>query len=149
MPALPRQYKRIAQHGYHFAVLNGDEVNGVSGPGGFVLVTRGAVEACATEDELAAILAHELAHVVRGHAEKVIKSSEEFGRRRKGVLDFLGAAGEIAGAPPIATQVLGLFSAGVDAAMKTSVDHSWDRAFEDEADQVGAFILYHANRAFA
>ena len=105
-------------------------------------MTRGAVEACATEDELAGVLAHELAHIANRHAEQVIKKSEQFARQRKGLVDIVAAGAEIAGAPPIATQVLGLFSAGVDAAMKTSVDHSWDRAFEDEADQYGAYLLY-------
>jgi beta-barrel assembly-enhancing protease len=128
--------------GYHFDVLNSDEVNGVSGPGGFVLVTRGAVAACTTEDELAGILAHELAHVANRHAERVIKKSEQFARQRKGLSDLVAAGAEIAGAPPIATQVLGLFTAGVDAAMNTSVSHSWDRAFEDEADAYGAYLLY-------
>jgi predicted Zn-dependent protease len=128
--------------GYHFDVLDSAEVNGISGPGGFVLVTRGAVEACQTEDELAGILAHELAHVANRHAERVIKASEGVARQRKGLVDLVAAGAEIAGAPPIATQVLGLFQASVDAAVNTSVSHAWDRAFEDEADAYGAYLLY-------
>ena len=30
--------------GYHFAVLNGAQPNGMSGPGGFVFITRGALD---------------------------------------------------------------------------------------------------------
>jgi Zn-dependent protease with chaperone function len=136
------QRVRANYGGYHFEVLDSDEVNGVSGPGGFVLVTRGAVDACQTEDELAGILAHELVHVANRHAEQVIKKSDEIARQRKGVLDFLGAAGEIAGAPPLATQILGLFRTAVDAAIGVSVTHAWDRGFENEADEHGAYLLY-------
>ena len=49
---------------WRFGVLASDEVNAVSAPGGLVLVTRGALAAVRTEDALAGILAHEMAHVV-------------------------------------------------------------------------------------
>jgi len=38
-------------------------------------VTAGAIEKAGSEDELAAILAHEVAHVRRGHALGSIKKS--------------------------------------------------------------------------
>jgi Zn-dependent protease with chaperone function len=127
--------------GYHFDVLDSDHVNGVSGPGGFVLVTRGAVEACRTEDELAGVLAHELAHITARHAERVIKSSEQFASRRKAFVDLLAAGAEIAEAQ-VPGQMLDLFRAAVDAGVNVSVSHAWDRPLEDEADRVGAFLLY-------
>ena len=64
--------------GYHFEVLASDEINGVSGPGGFVLITRGAVLACKTEDELAGVLAHELAHVRLRHGVQALQKSRQF-----------------------------------------------------------------------
>jgi len=42
--------------GWHFAVLKDAEPNGISGPGGFVFVTRGALDLARNEDEVAAIL---------------------------------------------------------------------------------------------
>ena len=48
-------------------VLDDSTVNGFALPGGYVFVTRGAVQMCADEAELAAIIAHEMAHVIRKH----------------------------------------------------------------------------------
>ena len=49
--------------GYHFAVLESDEINALSCPGGIIFITRGMVQRARNEEELAAILAHEVAHV--------------------------------------------------------------------------------------
>jgi hypothetical protein len=53
---------------WRFAVLDTDAVNAFSLPGGMVFLTRGAFETCANEAQVAAILAHEVAHVVLRHA---------------------------------------------------------------------------------
>src|SRR4030042_1147989 len=54
----PKTYR-----GYHFAVLESLEPNAFACPGGTILITRGMLKLCANEDELAAALAHEAAHV--------------------------------------------------------------------------------------
>jgi beta-barrel assembly-enhancing protease len=48
-------------------ILDEPEVNGFALPGGYVFVTKGAVQLCTDESELAAIIAHEMAHVIRAH----------------------------------------------------------------------------------
>ncbi len=53
---------------WRFAVLDTDAVNAFSLPGGLVFLTRGAFQACANEAQVAAVLAHEVAHVVLRHA---------------------------------------------------------------------------------
>ncbi len=53
--------------GYRFFVLDSPEVNAFATPGGHILITRGALGLVGSEDELAALLAHEIAHVVLGH----------------------------------------------------------------------------------
>ena len=50
-----------------FGVLDTDKVNAFSAPGGYVWVTRGAIEQMQDESELAGVLAHEVGHVVKGH----------------------------------------------------------------------------------
>lgn len=62
-------------NGYRFAVLDTDEVNAISAPGGFVFVTKGFLKQVNSEEELAAILAHEVAHVVKGHGVGAISDS--------------------------------------------------------------------------
>ncbi|MBI4586857.1 MAG: M48 family metalloprotease [Planctomycetes bacterium] len=77
--------------GYHFIVLEGDPVQAVSAPGGFVFVTEGAIRQAKDEDEIAALLAHEVAHVSLKHGIKAIKSET-----RKNSLALLAqSAGQI------------------------------------------------------
>jgi len=66
-PALP----------WTFGILATESVNAFSAPGGFVLLTNGLMDLLETEDELAAILAHEIAHVVREHHWAIIKKQQE------------------------------------------------------------------------
>ncbi|HWR98873.1 MAG TPA: M48 family metalloprotease, partial [Candidatus Methanoperedens sp.] len=60
--------------GWHFLLLDSDEVNAFAAPGGFVFVTRGLYATCATEEQLAAVLAHEVSHVTLRHGLGAIKS---------------------------------------------------------------------------
>jgi predicted Zn-dependent protease len=53
--------------GYRFLALESDEVNAFASPGGHILVTRGLLKLAESEDELAAILAHEIAHTALKH----------------------------------------------------------------------------------
>ncbi|HYV44012.1 MAG TPA: M48 family metalloprotease [Myxococcaceae bacterium] len=51
-----------------FGVLESDDFNAVSAPGGYVLVTRGLLRRVDNEAQLAGVLAHEIAHVTEKHA---------------------------------------------------------------------------------
>ncbi len=62
-------------NGYHVKMLDSKEVNAFSTSGGHILVTRGLIECSASEDELAAVIAHEIAHVQLKHSLKAIKTS--------------------------------------------------------------------------
>jgi len=61
---------------WSFAVIDTYSVNAFAAPGGIILITRGLYDMIATEDELAAVLAHEVAHVVRQHHYNVIKQQK-------------------------------------------------------------------------
>jgi len=61
--------------GYHFLVLDSDEINAFAAPGGLILITRGLMECCPNEDALAAVLAHEIAHVAHADGLRAIKTS--------------------------------------------------------------------------
>lgn len=60
---------------YHFAVVDEDEVNAFSLPGGYIYVHRELVERTANDDELAGVIAHEVAHVAARHSVKRYESS--------------------------------------------------------------------------
>lgn len=57
---------------WRFAVTDDPAVNAFAAPGGVVLVTRGLLQLLDSEDELAAVLAHEIGHVVRKHHYSVV-----------------------------------------------------------------------------
>jgi predicted Zn-dependent protease len=53
-------------------ILDESTVNGFALPGGYVFITKGALQMCADESEAAAIIAHELVHVIRRHGMQEI-----------------------------------------------------------------------------
>lgn len=66
---------------WSFGVVDSNAVNAFASPGGYILVTSALFQMLETEDELAAVLAHEVAHVVHKHHYKVIRKQQmlEFG----------------------------------------------------------------------
>jgi predicted Zn-dependent protease len=72
---------------FHFETVKGAEPNAFALPGGFIFVTGSLVELCnRDEDELAFILGHEMAHVIRGHAMKRIISNSAINIASRSVL---------------------------------------------------------------
>jgi predicted Zn-dependent protease len=74
---------------WQFSVLDSPEVNAFSLPGGHVYVSRGLLAYLDTEAQLAAILAHEIGHVVARHGVRhsVLASVDERGDRLGSVLE--------------------------------------------------------------
>ena len=62
---------------YRFQVVDADEVNAMAVPTGYIFVTRGLLEAIETEEELAAILAHEIAHVESRHSYRIWRNAQK------------------------------------------------------------------------
>ena len=71
---------------YTFRVINDPTINAYSAAGGFIYVNTGLLDILESEDELAAILAHEIAHITNHHQIKFVYSAH----RKK-------VAGQIAG----------------------------------------------------
>ena len=59
---------------YSFRVLDSPLINAMAAPGGFVFVTRGLLERCDNEAELATVMAHEIGHVSAYHSVKTIQA---------------------------------------------------------------------------
>jgi predicted Zn-dependent protease len=59
---------------YSFKVIDEEEVNAVSLPGGFIYVNKGLVEQVRNDDELASVLAHEVGHIVARHSIKKLQA---------------------------------------------------------------------------
>ena len=60
---------------YHFTVVHDEEANAFSLPGGYVFINDGLVKKTTNDDELAGVIAHEVAHVAARHAVKRYESS--------------------------------------------------------------------------
>ena len=60
---------------WKFGVLDSGNINAFATPGGYVFVTRGLLARLHSEAELAGVLAHEIAHVVKKHHLSAIRKS--------------------------------------------------------------------------
>lgn len=84
-----------------FAIIDTPSINAFAAPGGLVMVTRGLYELLETEDDLAAVLAHEIGHVNRKHHYNVIKQQKMLqtgtGFMQKEVGKDSGAASKLIG----------------------------------------------------
>ncbi len=56
-----------------FKILNSDEVNAVTLPGGFIYATKGMMEYVRNDDQLAGVMAHEVVHADHHHAKSAIE----------------------------------------------------------------------------
>lgn len=72
-------YARRGDLDWRFGILNSDAVNAFSAPNGRVFITKGLYQLLGSDDELAAVLAHEIAHVDLRHAAKIIAGKQGFG----------------------------------------------------------------------
>ncbi len=67
MSLVAKMPTRGVQYPWEFHCVNSKEINAFALPGGFVFVNRGAIEVADNEAQLAAVMAHELSHVVLRH----------------------------------------------------------------------------------
>jgi hypothetical protein len=61
---------------WSFGVIDSQEINAFAAPGGYILMTRGLYELLADDDEVAAVIGHELSHVVQRDHYNVIQKQE-------------------------------------------------------------------------
>lgn len=61
--------------GYSIGVLDTNVINAFATPGGHILISRGMLKSANSEDELAAIIAHEISHIQLEHSIKAIKKN--------------------------------------------------------------------------
>ena len=126
-------------HDFTFFVIEDHRINAFALPGGYIGVHTGLLEATRSEDELAGVLAHEVAHVTQRHIARAIHASS-----RQSILStaiMLGAI--LAGAVGGDTDVM---QAGMAVAQGTAAQQqiNFTRANEHEADRVGISALADA-----
>lgn len=90
---------------YYFKALDGKEVNAVSLPGGFVYIYKGLID-IASVDELAGVIAHEVAHIVARHSIKKLQASMGYMLARIITAQTTGSAGAVYGADLAFSEVM-------------------------------------------
>jgi predicted Zn-dependent protease len=60
---------------YHFTVIESDQINAFAAPGGYVYFYTGLLNLMGNEAEMAAVMAHELSHVVARHGAKRLQAA--------------------------------------------------------------------------
>ena len=128
---------------WSFGVLDSDTINAFAMPGGMILISHGLVKKLNTESELAGVLAHEVAHVVKKHQLQAISSSS--------TSEFLAAVGKEVAANRIGRHggdAFGLKSAaanmGIDVVKNGVFLRPLDREWEYEADRMGVVLAARA-----
>lgn len=118
---------------WKFGVIDTDDFNAFSTPGGYVLISRGLLDQMRNESELAGVLAHEIAHVVRKHHLAALQTS----MRNSAMSDF----NEYIRAP---SGIAGEFADVLVGAGKEMFVRGLDRGDEYEADRMGVVIAARA-----
>ncbi len=130
--------------GYHFIVVDSPEVNAMSAPGGFVFISTGFLKEIPDEDGLAAVLAHEVAHVVKRHGANAISNSNLF----SAIADVTSAGVSIAKSNTSSSvdlaPITSLFEDSVTGVVDKLLTKGFDRSQEYEADLYAAELLQRA-----
>lgn len=116
---------------WRFGVMDSTDVNAFALPGGTILITQGLYDRLRDEAELAAVLSHEIAHVVERHQVKAIK-------KEMGTAFATELAGEAAGrSDNQAVRMFGqkAFQAGTEIFVR-----GLDKGDEHQADVHGMVI---------
>jgi len=125
--------------GYHFLLLDSGEVNAFAAPDGLILVTRGMVRCCENEDELAAVLAHEISHVQNEDGVRAIKQ----GRLTEALTVVAAESAKQLGDEKLAS-LTREFEASVGDVVKTLTTSGYSRKQEQQADADAMGLLRRA-----
>lgn len=112
---------------WQFGVLDAPQVNAFATPGGHIFVTRGLVARMKNEAELAGVLAHEIAHVLRKHHLKAIQKNAQ--------LELANTALSLSRRTDDAEKREKLLAAGSELYLR-----GLDKSDELEADRLGVVI---------
>ena len=121
--------------GYYTIILDTPEYNAFASPGGHIFITRGLVEASISEDTLAAVIAHELAHIILQHGLSMISDMSLSGEAAA----MAQRAAELSNSP--GAQRLMAFRNSVSGIIDTMMKNGYSRTQEYAADREAAVIL--------
>ncbi len=119
---------------YRFYLVDMSEPNAFALPGGHIYVSRGLLALVNSEDELAGVVGHELAHVAARHSVQSIS--------KKG--PFAVVFGIASGLTGLVSPLVGNLIGGVGELTQSVIFSPYSRSQENEADRVGQEIAVRA-----
>ncbi|MCB1791212.1 MAG: M48 family metalloprotease, partial [Gammaproteobacteria bacterium] len=123
---------------FNFFVVDDPQINAFAGPGGNIGVFTGLISTTDTESELAAVVAHEIAHVTQQHLLRAWESASALSLPNAAVLLAAIVLGATIGGDAAAAAAIG----GQAAMIQQQINFT--RSNEKEADRVGIDILSSA-----
>lgn len=117
---------------WEFNLVKNDEINAFCMPGGKIVVYEGLMKLVSSDDELAVVLGHEVAHAVAKHSNERMSQQvlAQYGAQAVGVL----TQGKSAATQQIVNQVYGLGA-------NYGVMLPYSRKHESEADKMGLVLM--------
>ena len=137
--------KQLSSHSdnptLHFAyyVIDDDEINATTLPGGFILVNSGLFLLTKNEDELAGVMAHETGHVTQRHLARQVEDQKDHAFLNLATMLAALVAASRASDPDVA---LGALATAQGEMIQHQINYT--RADEEEADRVGIATLARA-----
>jgi len=116
---------------YFFAVVESSEINAYAVPGGYIFITTAALDLIRDEAELAAVLAHEIAHVADRHIVKALDIRADDESMTAMVSKIMGSTAESANV---------IFYQAVDHALALLFSKGLSRKDEYDADMQAVFL---------
>jgi len=126
-------------NGYHVAILDSNEINAFATSGGHIFVTRGLISTAKSEDALAGVIAHEVAHIQLQHSIKAIRTSRI---TQALIVTGASAAGAVTGMD--VKQLTEVFNESVGEIFQTIVNNGYSQTQEFDADNTALSLLASA-----
>jgi len=133
------RYTTLGEDGFHFFFVDDPSINAFAGPGGYIGIHTGLVTTSESESELAAVMAHEVAHVTQQHLARMWQAANDMTVPQAAVLIAAAVLGATVGGDAAIAAAMG----GQAAILQHQIDFT--RANEQEADRVGIDLLGEAS----
>jgi predicted Zn-dependent protease len=124
---------------FGFYVIDDDEINATTLPGGFIVVNSGLILLTDREDELAGVIAHETGHVTQRHLARQLEDEKDHAFINLATMLAAIVAASKASDPDVAVGALASAQASI-------IQHqiNYTRGDEEEADRVGVATMARA-----
>jgi predicted Zn-dependent protease len=126
---------------FHFHVLKIPGINAFAAPAGVVALNAGLILAADGADEVAGVVAHEIAHVTQNHLQRGMEAQQAMSFPMLLATMGLVLAGSLAGAMDGET-AQGVLATGLGLAQQSQINFT--RQNEAEADRIGIQLMARA-----